>query len=295
VEIYAIEPGPELRQLLSGPGSYFHHARTWDHEIFAGAAIAVGDMAGDMAGGLAEDAAAFAKAAKAAGVLVNIIDQPAYGQFNFGSIVNRSPVVIGISTDGAAPILAQAIRQRIETLLPPALASWAALAKSLRGQVKRKFPTASRRRAFWNAFVEKAFLAAPPGSTDHMVNDGLAPAGGLTLVGAGPGEAGLLTLKAVRAMQSADIILYEPLVGREILELARREAKCLAVQMNETTMEMLTGLWGQGRQVVCLFHGDVSDPWRQNIPGHIHVAVVPGLSGTADLPDAVMEDLRAAI
>lgn len=92
-----------------------HHAHPWHCDVFAGASLALADCADE------SEAHAFFCAAQLAGVPVNVIDKPAFCQFQFGSIVNRSPVIVSISTDGAASILAQAIRQRIETLLPPAL------------------------------------------------------------------------------------------------------------------------------------------------------------------------------
>ena len=93
----------------------------------------------------------------AAKVPVNVVDKPSYCDFRFGTIVNRSPVVIGISTDGAAPILGQAIRRRIETLLPPALSQWAALAARVRGAVMERLAPGPLRRAFWERFADSAF------------------------------------------------------------------------------------------------------------------------------------------
>ena len=110
VEIYAAEPAPDLQNLLArgaASGSLTHHARAWRAGDLVGAAIAIADAADEL------EARAFYEAAIAAGVPVNVIDKPAFCQFQFGAIVNRSPVVIAISTDGGAPILGQAIRRRI--------------------------------------------------------------------------------------------------------------------------------------------------------------------------------------
>ena len=137
VEVFAVELRDDMSSLLEHPpmiGSLTHHARPWSTDCFVGAAIALADTEDDA------QARAFYCAARAAGVPVNVIDRPAFCQFQFGAIVNRSPVVIGISTDGAAPILGQAIRRRIETLLPPALSAWAALAKTVRGAVMNRLP-----------------------------------------------------------------------------------------------------------------------------------------------------------
>ena len=103
-----------------------------------------------------DDAARFAAAARSAGVPVNVIDKPAFCDFSFGSIVNRSPLVIGISTDGAAPVFAQAIRAKLEALIPLGFARWADAAKRWREAVKSSgLPFAARRR-FWQLFTAKA-------------------------------------------------------------------------------------------------------------------------------------------
>ncbi|PPD15353.1 MAG: uroporphyrinogen-III C-methyltransferase [Methylobacterium sp.] len=233
VEIYAPEPSDEMRALLArgaASGSLTLHERPWSIHVFAGAAIAVGDCEDEA------EAKAFRCAAKAAGVPVNTIDKPATCDFQFGAIVNRSPVVIGISTDGAAPILGQAIRRRIETLLPASLAAWAQLAHRIRGRVLERLAIGAPRRAFWEAFAERAFGASPSRSADDEADaliaatrDGSTASGRVTLIGAGPGDPELLTIKAMRALQSADVILFDDLVSDGVLELARREAKRMMV------------------------------------------------------------------
>src|SRR5262245_553797 len=114
VEVYSTEICEELRQLTADPprGAIVIHRCLWSADILDNAAVAVGAFEDD------EGAAAFAAAARAAGTPVNVIDKPAFCDFSFGAIVNRSPLVIGISTDGAAPVFAQAIRGRIEALIP---------------------------------------------------------------------------------------------------------------------------------------------------------------------------------
>src|SRR5207302_194530 len=155
--------------------------------------------------------------------------------FTFGAIVNRNPIVIGISTDGAAPIVGQAIRRRIETLIPQALAGWAHIAKNLRESVARRLPVGVLRRQFWERFVDLAFsgeAAREEADVERLVDQVArsgAKAGRVTLVGAGPGDAELLTIKAVRALQRADVILYDDLVSDEVLGFARREAKRMMV------------------------------------------------------------------
>src|ERR1700732_3677474 len=132
VEVFAAAPGEEMRALAVAPprGAVIVHDRTWAPENFAGAAIAVADCADD------EEAAQFAAAARSAGVPVNVIDRPAFCDFSFGAIVNRSPLVIGISTDGASPVFGQAIRAKIEALIPQGFARWAAAALAWRPRLR---------------------------------------------------------------------------------------------------------------------------------------------------------------
>jgi uroporphyrin-III C-methyltransferase/precorrin-2 dehydrogenase/sirohydrochlorin ferrochelatase len=196
--------------------------RGWTPADLEGAALAVGDP------GSRDEALRFVAAARAAGAAVNVIDQTDLCDVQFGTIVNRSPVVLAISTGGAAPMLGQSIRARIEAILPLGLSAWAKAAQALRPRLKARVKGFADRRAFWERFVERAWAGGLPEADDLGLE--LPPSQGrVTLVGAGPGDPELLTLKAVRALQSATIILYDDLVGPEILELARREAKRVAV------------------------------------------------------------------
>jgi len=234
VHIYAEQLDPLFADLIAAAavsGSYTWHRRPWSAECFAFMRIAICDAETE------GEAQAFYCAARTAGVAVNVIDKPAWCEFQFGSIVNRSPAVISISTDGAAPILGQAIRRRIETLIPPALAAWAQLAQTIRSAVNDRLSPGLQRRAFWEFFVDRAFGEEPGRhSAQEMLRQanainaaGQRGEGRVTLVGAGPGDAELLTLKAVRALQAADVILFDDLVSGEVLELARREAKRMLV------------------------------------------------------------------
>ncbi|MCB9948143.1 MAG: uroporphyrinogen-III C-methyltransferase [Rhodospirillaceae bacterium] len=228
VTVIAVQPGEEVARLATD-GVIRLLVRSWDDSDLAGMALAVADLDGS-------EGEAFAAAARGRGVPVNIVDRPALCDFTFGSIVNRSPVVIGISTDGAAPILGQEIRRRIEAVLPAGLAGWSALAARIRGRIAARLPTSAGRRAFWRRFCERAFADPPPADggsvVDALIAETAAAAtstGRVTLVGAGPGDAEHLTLKAVRALQAADVILFDDLVSPAVLELARREARRIAV------------------------------------------------------------------
>jgi uroporphyrin-III C-methyltransferase/precorrin-2 dehydrogenase/sirohydrochlorin ferrochelatase len=288
-------------------GTLTLHERAWTAGDLVGAAIAVADAESD------DEARAFRDAALASGVPVNVIDKPAYCQFQFGSIVNRSPVVVGISTEGAAPILGQAIRRRIEMLLPPSLAAWGALAKEVRGSVNAALAAGHQRRTFWEWLAEKAFGAAPP---DHAragiatfvgkIAAGSPGAGGrVTLVGAGPGDAGLLTINAVRALQSADVILFDDLVSEDVLELARREAKRMLVGKRggkrsckqEDINALMTKLAKQGKHVVRLKSGDpmifgrAGEEIAELEDAGIPVSVVPGITAAAAMASQLKTSL----
>jgi uroporphyrin-III C-methyltransferase / precorrin-2 dehydrogenase / sirohydrochlorin ferrochelatase len=269
VEVYAADVSDEML-LVAGDcpgGEIIVHRRVWTAEDLSGAAVVIGAFEDD------EGAGAFADAARAVGVPVNVVDRPAFCDFAFGAIVNRSPLVIGISTDGAAPIFAQAIRAKLEGLLPKGFAHWAAAAGRWRAAVKASGLSFSGRRKFWQVFT--AHAVANPGS-DPKQSDferfiaevkGLGTAvenGSVALVGAGPGDPELLTLRAVRALQSADVILFDDLVSRDVLDFARREARKMLVGKTgfgpsckqDDINALMVGLAKQGKRVVRLKGGD---------------------------------------
>ena len=132
VDVLAPEPGADMLALAIAPpnGSVVIARRNWSADDFSGAAVAVADCPND------EAAAQFAAAARNAGVPVNVIDRPAFCDFSFGAIVNRSPLVIGISTEGASPVFGQAIRAKIEALIPQGFARWAAAALAWRPRLR---------------------------------------------------------------------------------------------------------------------------------------------------------------
>jgi uroporphyrin-III C-methyltransferase/precorrin-2 dehydrogenase/sirohydrochlorin ferrochelatase len=269
VDVYADDREDEFADIAaSAPrGPIAIHRRAWRPEDLAGAALAIGGFTHD------EDAAGFAQAARSAGVAVNVIDKPQFCDFAFGAIVNRSPLVIGISTDGAAPVFGQAIRAKLEALIPRGFAAWAEAARRWRAGVKSSGLSFSARRRFWQLFTANA-LRHPnhvPAEADYASlltltrNEAeAAEAGSVTLVGAGPGDPELLTLKAVRALQSADVILFDSLVDRDVLEFARREAKKMLVGKTgygpsckqDDINALMVALAKGGRRVVRLKGGD---------------------------------------
>ncbi len=191
VAVFAELPCEELRAVAAqaARATIVLQQRPWRIEDFADAAVAVGGFDDEA------EAERFAGAARAAGVPVNVIDRPAYCDFSFGAIVNRSPLVIGISTDGAAPVFGQAIRSRLEAMIPRGFARWAEAARHWRKAVQSSGLSSSGRRRFWRA----------------------------------SGDPELLTLRAVRALQSADIILIDDHLSPDMLDFARREAKTVLV------------------------------------------------------------------
>lgn len=256
-------------RVTEGAGRLEIVARPWRAADLAGAAIAVADLAPD-------EAAAFAAAARAAGVPVNLVDRPGLSDFQFGALVNRSPLIVAISTGGGAPVLAQELRARLEALLPLRLADWAEAAGRWRPSVRRLALTFGERRLFWERFAalawregERAPDAADRAALFRTLGPALAgsrggeerAAGRVVLVGAGPGDPELLTLAALRALQSATVIFHEPSVPAATLELARREARRIVLPdgLRDGRAELarqMAALAAHGEYVVRLGRGE---------------------------------------
>jgi uroporphyrin-III C-methyltransferase/precorrin-2 dehydrogenase/sirohydrochlorin ferrochelatase len=300
VEVYAVEVDPELAALAEA-GALTIIAREWQPADLADAVVAICDAEDE------DEAARFAAAAKAAGTAWNVIDKPEHCGFQFGSIVNRSPLVIGISTAGAAPILGQNVRRRIESLLPLTLADWAGLAARVRERVMQGLRMGAERRRFWESFSDAAFGRAAP---DATLIDGLiakaelgeeATRGRVTIVGAGPGDAEHITIKAMRALQAADVILFDDLVSQEVLELARREARRMLVGKRggrescrqDDINALMVQLARDGKHVVRLKSGDpmifgrAGEEIAELDAAGIPVEVVPGISAAFGLAAAL--------
>jgi uroporphyrin-III C-methyltransferase/precorrin-2 dehydrogenase/sirohydrochlorin ferrochelatase len=297
VDVFAPASVDGLRALAATPpsGAITLHERAWQPADCAGAAIAVAECADDA------EAAAFAAAARAAGVPVNVIDRPAFCDFAFGAIVNRSPLVIGISTDGAAPVFAQAIRARIETLIPKGFARWAEAARNWRPRVQALALSFRGRRNFWEKFAGRAMASPDTAPTEADLAALLTPThaaetGSIVIAGAGDPE--WLTLRAVRALQSADVIVFDALVAQAVLDFARREAKKMLVgttgdvnsSRQDDTAGAMIALAKAGRRVVWLQGGD-GRAGMEIAACHaagIAVEIVPGVTAlptTAKAPD----------
>jgi uroporphyrin-III C-methyltransferase / precorrin-2 dehydrogenase / sirohydrochlorin ferrochelatase len=299
VVVFAECPCEELHALAAQPprGAIVLQHRAWQAEDFCGAAVAVAGFDDD------RDAQRFAEAARNAGVPVNVIDKPAHCDFSFGAIVNRSPVVIGISTDGAAPVFAQAIRGKLEAMIPRGFAGWAEAARRWRKAIQSSSLSFAARRRFWQAFARFA-LAHPdraPAQSDFdfvlrqtRTEAMPAEAGSVTFVGAGPGDPELLTLRAVRALQSADVILIDDLVAPDVLDFARREARKIPVGHADDVDATMVALAKSGKRVVWLKHGDAAIFGR---PGGeiaacraagVAVEVVPGVAAAPSAEASIL-------
>lgn len=212
--------------------------------------------------------------AKARNIPVNVVDAPALCTFTMGSIIDRSPVVIAISSEGNAPVLARYIRSKIETLLPAAYGRIADIAGEFRDKVKAKFATTQLRRRFWeNALqgplVERVLSGQEQAARELLQNllddsNTVSTQGEVFLVGGGPGDPDLLTFRALRLMQQCDVCVYDKLVSPEVMELVRRDAELIYVgkERDQHTMpqqeinELLASLAKQGKRVLRLKGGD---------------------------------------
>ncbi len=230
IAVYAAGPAPEI-------AAWAEAGRL----ALTGRAMAPGDAAGAALVYAANDDAAedarVAALARAEGALVNVVDDLEASQFITPAIVDRDPVTVAIGTEGAAPVLARAIKRDLEDRLPPVLGLLARVGKAFR-PVAERLPIGRARRAFWSEYyfdagpraveahgAEGAELALDALLARHIA--GAAPAGRVDFVGAGPGDPELLTLKARAALDRADVVIHDRLVAPEILELARREARLI--------------------------------------------------------------------
>lgn len=219
------------------------------------------------------EAKAWAGAARAAGAPVNAIDRPALSDFATPSIIDRGDVVVAVSTGGAAPVLGRRLREKIEALLPHRLQALAAFAGAFREAVAASI-AAPARRAFWERFFDGPVAAQILAGDDAGARAAMTaslnspqteqPAGVVHIVGAGPGDPDLLTLRALRLIQDADVILYDRLVGEGVLALARRDALRLYVGKakaahavpQEEIEDRLIAYAREGKNVVRLKGGD---------------------------------------
>lgn len=212
--------------------------------------------------------------AKARHLPVNVVDQPELCTFITPSIIDRSPVVAAISTGGASPVLARLIRSRLETLIPAGYGRLAEFANRFRDKVKARFDNSNDRRLFWekilqsgvaerifSGHLEEAEVSMQRALEASGEHDNI---GEVYLVGGGPGDPDLLTFRALRLMQQADVVVYDRLVAAPVLEMTRRDAERIYVgkerdqhaMRQEEINQLLVDLAKQGKRVVRLKGGD---------------------------------------
>ncbi len=244
---------------------------------------------------------------RAAQVLCNVADLPEHCDFITPSIVDRSPIVVAISTGGTAPVVARILRARIEATLPAAFGRLAAFASGFRAIIAKTIDDGRSRRHFWERMIEGPagdfFLSGAENRAKAQIIDDLeaeasgtsTPVGEVYLVGAGPGDPDLLTFKALRLMQRADVVLYDRLVGDEIMSLVRRDAERIYVGklptehtlQQEDISKLMVKLAKQGNRVLRLKGGDPyifgrgGEEIQELAASGIGFQVVPGITAAS--------------
>jgi len=253
--------------LLNAAGAELRRAETFAEPLLEGIALAIG------AGAAEADLAALSAACRARGIPVNVVDRPALCSALLPAIIDRAPMTIAVSSGGAAPVLARLVRQKIEAVLPPGLGLIAALAERWKAAIRARLPALGPRRRFLEQVLEgepaqraaagdaagadRAMAAALAGAED-------APRGMVHLVGAGPGAGDLLTLRALRLLGEADVIVHDRLGCADALDMARRDAERIFVGKRrgdhclpqEGINALLVRLAREGKRVVRLKGGD---------------------------------------
>lgn len=215
-----------------------------------------------------------AKTANEHNILVNVVDNPSLCSFIFPAIIDRSPIIAAVSSGGAAPVLARLLRAKIESVIPPAYGRLAHIAEKFRETVKQQIKEPVQRRIFWeNTFqgpIAELLFSGKEQDAEQRLLDTLSEqkdkltTGEVYLIGAGPGAADLLTFRALRLMQQADVIVYDRLVSPEVIDLARRDSEKIYVGKQrqnhalpqECINTLLADLAKAGKRVARLKGGD---------------------------------------
>nr|WP_244989082.1 siroheme synthase CysG [Pantoea cypripedii] len=296
VRVTARELGHEL-QALHEIAAIEWIAQTFDAEQLEGVFLVIAATDNNALNSQVFDAA------NARHKLVNVVDDQPKCSFIFPSIVDRSPLVVAISSSGTAPVLARLLREKIEALLPANLGQMATVAGQWRDKVKQRYRQMSERRRFWERAFNGLFASQMAAGNvnearrtlDRELENDSDNQGEITLVGAGPGDAGLLTLRGLQVMQLADVVLYDHLVSDEVLELVRRDADRICVGKRagahsvsqEETNQLLVKLALEGKRVVRLKGGDPfifgrgGEELQAAKAAGIPFQVVPGITAAA--------------
>jgi uroporphyrin-III C-methyltransferase/precorrin-2 dehydrogenase/sirohydrochlorin ferrochelatase len=268
VTVHAPELGETVRRWVS-EGKVRHNPRAFRAEALDGCALAIAAT---------DDRAVnrqVSEAAKARGIPVNVVDQPDLCSFIMPSIIDRSPVIVAVSTGGASPVLARLIRARLETIIPAGYGRLAQLVSAFRDKVKERFKYPARRRQFWEDVLQGPIAELVYSGQDVAAHKALqeridaidgnkSPVGVVYLIGGGPGDPDLLTFRALRLMQEADVVVYDRLVSPAVLELVRRDAERIYAGKErdhhaipqEDINHLLVRLAKEGKRVVRLKGGD---------------------------------------
>jgi len=212
-------------------------------------------------------------AAQAHNIPVNVVDDPELSTYITPAIIDRSPLVIAVSSGGAVPVLARLVRARLESIIPAGFGLLAAFSARFRDKVKARFGDVEARRAFWESVLEGPLAEAVMNGREEaaclemekrLASSTDTPSGAVYLVGAGPGNPDLLTFRALRLMQQADVVLHDNLVAPELLELVRRDAERIYVgkaRANHSLPQedinlLMVRLASEGKRVLRLKGGD---------------------------------------
>ncbi|MEC5321280.1 siroheme synthase CysG [Brenneria populi subsp. brevivirga] len=243
-------------------------------------------------------------------LLANVVDDQPKCSFIFPSIVDRSPLVVAISSGGQAPVLARLLREKLEALLPVTLGAMAQLAGGWRDRIKQRLHSSGERRRFWERLFYGRFANLVAAGRTSQAEEELryqldlqqdeqqkdpASRGEVALVGAGPGDAGLLTLRGLQVIQQADVVLYDSLVSADVLELVRRDAERICVGKRaggcsvsqDEINRLIVSQARQGKRVVRLKGGDPfifgrgGEELQQVAQAGIAFQVVPGITAAA--------------
>ena len=267
VTVVSPQLGSELQHLLD-ERKITYCAETYQSSLVAGQAIIIAAT---------DDEAVnrqVSEQAQSKGIPVNVVDNPALCGFIMPSIIDRTPVQIAISTGGSSPVLARLLRARLETFIPSAYGRLATMVEGFRERVKNRFTKTGEIRRFWEKVLEGPVVELLFAGKDKLAEQELARAveqgeapdnrGEVYLVGAGPGDPDLLTFRALRLMQQADVVVYDRLVSAAILDLVRRDAEFIYAGKErnkhaipqENINALLVRLAKEGKRVLRLKGGD---------------------------------------